>query len=80
MRPFALILAKIFDFWHQWISPSLPASCRYQPSCSQYAAQSYRSHGFWRATRLTASRLARCHPWGGFGYDPVPGPKTRGKA
>ena len=46
--------------------------CRFFPSCSDYAMESYEKHGFFTATRLTASRLCRCRPGGGSGYDPVP--------
>jgi len=46
--------------------------CRFFPSCSDYAMESYQMHGLFTATRLTASRLCRCRPGGGFGYDPVP--------
>ena len=46
--------------------------CRFWPTCSNYALDALRAHGFWRGTLLTARRLARCHPWGGRGVDPVP--------
>ena len=46
--------------------------CRYDPSCSAYAATALEHHGAGRGTWLAARRLARCHPWGGFGPDPVP--------
>ncbi|MGV3772188.1 MAG: membrane protein insertion efficiency factor YidD [Verrucomicrobiales bacterium] len=48
------------------------SGCRFSPSCSAYALQAYQTHGVLRATCLTFCRLARCHPWGGSGYDPVP--------
>lgn len=50
----------------------LGSRCRYEPSCSAYAAAAFGSHPFGRALRLSARRLSRCHPWGGHGYDPVP--------
>lgn len=49
-----------------------PSPCRYVPSCSSYALESLESHGFLRGTWLSVRRLARCHPWGGSGWDPVP--------
>lgn len=55
------------------ISPWLGGNCRYEPTCSEYALQALREHGAFRGTWLAAKRIARCHPWGGHGYDPVPG-------
>jgi len=54
------------------ISPLLPPACRYHPSCSRYAVEALRRHGAIRGSWLTVKRLARCAPWGGCGYDPVP--------
>jgi hypothetical protein len=56
-----------------------PSPCRYVPSCSNYALDAYEQHGFWRGTWLAVRRLARCHPWGGHGWDPVPPPPPREK-
>jgi putative membrane protein insertion efficiency factor len=53
--------------------PGRPA-CRYLPSCSEYALEALETHGALRGGWLTLRRLGRCHPWGGFGYDPVPAP------
>ena len=58
---------------YQWfISPMLPPSCRFEPTCSAYAITAFERHGLLRGGYLTARRLLRCHPWGGRGYDPVP--------
>jgi putative membrane protein insertion efficiency factor len=49
--------------------------CRFEPSCSHYALEAIEVHGLVRGALLAARRLARCHPWGGSGFDPIP-PKT----
>ncbi len=61
---------------YQWcISPVLPPACRFSPTCSAYAVEAIMTHGIIRGGWLTFLRLARCHPWGGSGYDPVPPPR-----
>ncbi len=62
---------------YQWtISPLLGVNCRYAPSCSAYAMEAIETHGVLRGGRLAVKRFLRCHPWGGSGYDPVPGART----
>jgi len=55
------------------ISPWLGGNCRFQPTCSEYAIEALQTHGVLRGAWLAARRIGRCHPWGGSGYDPVPG-------
>ena len=54
------------------VSPLLPRACRFEPTCSAYAAEALRKHGFARGARLALKRLLRCHPFGGRGVDAVP--------
>ena len=68
-----LALAPVFVYRYV-ISPFTPAACRFQPTCSAYAVEAVERHGVFRGGALTLRRLARCHPWGGKGYDPVPSP------
>jgi putative membrane protein insertion efficiency factor len=58
--------------WQAGPSRLLPPSCRFRPSCSAYAITALKRYGAVRGSWLAARRLARCHPWGGSGYDPVP--------
>lgn len=58
-------------------SPLFAGSCRFLPSCSEYAAEAVRRHGVLRGTGLAAARLARCHPFAEPGADPVPGHRHR---
>ncbi|MDX1404699.1 MAG: membrane protein insertion efficiency factor YidD [Woeseiaceae bacterium] len=54
------------------ISPLLGVNCRFEPSCSEYAVEALREYGALKGGWLMLRRIARCHPWGGSGYDPVP--------
>jgi len=66
-----LALAPL-HLYRRWISPMLPATCRYYPSCSNYAVQAIEKHGVLKGSWLGIKRLARCHPWAAGGVDPVP--------
>ena len=64
-----IFLVKIY----QWIiSPILPQSCRYIPTCSNYMIEAVKVWGPFKGTWLGLKRIASCHPWGGHGHDPVP--------
>ena len=54
------------------ISPFLPASCRFHPTCSHYAIEALQRHGSFKGFWLALRRLTRCHPWNPGGHDPVP--------
>jgi uncharacterized protein len=66
------LLVFLVRMWQVGPSAILPPSCRYQPSCSAYAIQALRRYGALKGSWLAMKRIARCHPWGGHGYDPVP--------
>jgi uncharacterized protein len=74
-------LAAPIRFYRRFLSPLVPPSCRYQPTCSAYALEAIQSHGPVRGLMLALRRLSRCHPitflGGGSGVDPVPHPKHR---
>ncbi|QUT05952.1 membrane protein insertion efficiency factor YidD [Sphingobium phenoxybenzoativorans] len=68
----ARILSLIARAWQIGPSRVLPPTCRYSPSCSQYAIDALGKYGAIKGSWLAMKRLMRCHPWGGSGYDPVP--------
>ena len=67
-----LPLILLIKFYRRFISPILPSSCRYTPTCSQYAIEALQKHGLMKGVWLTIKRILSCNPWGGSGYDPVP--------
>ena len=66
--PFILLI----KFYQLCISPLKPPTCRFTPTCSQYALEAFRKYGPIKGFWLSLKRILRCHPWGGSGYDPVP--------
>lgn len=71
-RLFSQLLLLLIFFYQKCISPLKPPSCRFTPTCSQYAIEAIRKHGPLKGLYLAIKRILRCHPWGGSGYDPVP--------
>ena len=76
---FGSILIGMIRFYQRAVSPWTPAACRYTPTCSEYARQAIEAHGAGRGGWLAVRRILRCHPWGGHGFDPVPGPADHEK-
>jgi uncharacterized protein len=66
------LLAALIRAYQRFVSPALPPSCRFHPSCSQYALEAVCRHGALKGSWLAARRLARCHPFHPGGFDPVP--------
>ena len=74
------LLLGLIRLYQLTLSPWLGTQCRYEPTCSKYAAEALERYGVRRGVWLAARRLGRCHPWGRSGYDPVPvldGPPAR---
>ncbi len=72
LRMIGSLLIVPIRFYQKYISPLKPATCRFTPSCSQYAIEAIRKHGPFKGLALAVWRILRCNPWGGSGYDPVP--------
>lgn len=73
MKFFLLFLIRLYQ---KYISPLMPPRCRHLPTCSEYAFQAFRTHGFLKALWLTSRRIMRCHPWADPKLDPVPEKKS----
>ncbi|MEW6349102.1 MAG: membrane protein insertion efficiency factor YidD [Thermodesulfobacteriota bacterium] len=65
-------LVGVIRAYQIFLSPLLPSSCRFYPTCSQYGCEAILAHGVLRGSWLTAKRLSRCRPFGPHGFDPVP--------
>jgi putative membrane protein insertion efficiency factor len=74
MTLLARLLTAAIVAYRRYLSPALPARCRFYPSCSAYALEAVAQHGAIRGSGLAIWRLLRCHPFHPGGYDPVPGP------
>ena len=72
------LLIGLVGLYRSWISPLTPPSCRFTPTCSAYAMEALERHGAIRGSWLSVRRILRCHPWGGSGFDPVPGESDAG--
>nr|WP_295660682.1 membrane protein insertion efficiency factor YidD [Polymorphobacter sp.] len=72
MRWLSRILIAPIRAYKLVLSPLMPPSCRFQPTCSTYAIQAIERYGPAKGVWLGTKRICRCHPWGGSGYDPVP--------
>lgn len=73
MSPAAWLVSLPVRAYRLLLSPWVGHGCRFQPTCSAYAMEALARHGALRGSVLTVRRIASCHPWGGHGYDPVPG-------
>jgi len=72
LSPIVFLLKMVVRFYQIFLSPILPRSCRYTPTCSHYAVEALEKHGLIKGGYLAVKRIMSCHPWGGSGYDPVP--------
>ena len=76
VSPAARVLLLLFRGW-QLVRGAQPSPCRFLPTCSAYGIEAVEAHGALRGGVLVARRLGRCHPWGSYGFDPVPPRKAR---
>ena len=72
MGPLTYIAYLIVKAYQVVVSPLLGANCRYNPTCSAYALEALKKFGIIKGGLLSLKRVAKCHPWGGSGHDPVP--------
>ena len=71
------LLIGLIKLYQKYLSPLLGNNCRYTPTCSEYMIEAIRIHGFLKGTWMGLCRIARCNPFGGYGYDPVPPKKEK---
>ncbi len=77
MKAVSLLMRALIRGYQLLVSPFFPPCCRFFPSCSDYAGQAVTLHGPVKGLWLALRRICRCHPWGGLGYDPVPGSEKK---
>lgn len=70
-KPAVRFLVSLVRLYQKTISPLLPETCRFYPSCSAYSIEALREHGAFRGIWMTLRRILRCHPLSAGGYDPV---------
>jgi len=70
--PLGAVLRGVIILYRFTLSSVMGRTCRYAPSCSEYALEAIKRYGAGRGSWLALKRFARCHPWGGHGFDPVP--------
>ena len=68
---FTILAIYMIEFYQKFISPLKGQTCRFYPTCSTYALEAYKNHGFLKGTILTLKRILKCHPFHPGGYDPV---------
>ncbi|OPX23522.1 MAG: membrane protein insertion efficiency factor YidD [Planctomycetales bacterium 4484_113] len=74
------LLVFLIHLYQREVSPLLPPSCRYHPTCSHYAIEAIQKHGALRGSILAMWRILRCNPFSKGGFDPVPEPKSRDRS
>ncbi len=72
LQPISNGLYYCVKFYRLFISPFFPKSCRFEPSCSQFALDCLKKHNLFKALYFISRRILKCHPYGSKGYDPVP--------
>ena len=71
-KALAKVMILLITFYRNCISPLFPPTCRFTPTCSQYAQEAIQTYGPLKGSWLALKRILRCHPFGGRGFDPVP--------
>ena len=73
------LVIKLIRLYQLILSPLLGSNCRFMPTCSEYAIESFKSHGLLKGFFFSIKRIGKCHPWGGHGYDPIPTKEVKNK-